>query len=964
MVRKHEPTAADRSGILASVPSVTTIDYTPKLFREAKERSSTMVTPARRSFHETSRASREEGAVSRVGALFVSLALAVALAWAGPAGAQLPLTAVGSQFDVTGFMQKATLDAPGDILAGGTVQVNGHTIIVPRNTIFQMPAFALTWQQLFTMAPAPYGPTQTGLAMLDVPAPLTTYEVHVQGNRVGNTYIAGLLFMSQGSLNSGQGFINFIDYANGELHVGGLIGNPTTGTRVKVNDPSGRFAPVYSLDPRFTIDPDNPTIRTETAYPMCFPHVNPATAVDPLCPQRNRPIDLGTGFPLTIFTMQDPATLPQMAPALGHGPASGTNPYIAAPFEVGDYVTYAGNLMKDGTQPSAGPLPVAGWSATYIAAHTIIANVGIFTTPGTNPAYVATDVMLLGVGGLPIAGLAQEATVRTRFEGFTTDGASGVLRNITLWGIDMDSCSTATSDRSWGQIDIDQGPPTGAVKGRWRFRPPSKVLIMPPTGTFLPATRMMRSVLTGAYTAANPIMSNNGLITGQYAAPIFDFLGPENLGIGSPPVPMNFQDFPFLVNGTFAALPGLNVGQLVPFPNVSVVAPLCGAPPPPAPPTANAGANQTVPVGSLVTLNGSASTDPNSLAIAWVWTPPLGITLNSNFVSNPSFTATTTGTFTFSLTVTNTDGLPSATPSTVTITVNPASAALAPIANAGAPLTMGSGTPVQLNGLGSSDPNVPAQTLTYAWTQTALGLCSASPCPAVTLSNAASATPTFTSPINTRGKTTVLTFSLKVTNTTSLLTSTASLVNITVNPVNAVAPIAIAGPNQSVNPGVTVTLNGSLSSDPAGLPITYLWKQVSGLPVILSSTTAVSPTFTAPASGTRGFTLTVNNGFLNSVAALVTITVNTAGNDTVAFTAVVYRVGKQRLDVTATSSVTDGTPILTLMGYGVNGTGIPMPFAGGGTYTVILIGVTQPATVTVHSSLGGAATSPILTLRP
>jgi len=915
----------------------------------------------KRQFHEA-RASRE-GTVSRAGALFVSLALVAALAWAGPAAAQLPLTAVGSQFDITGFMQKATLDAPGDVLAGGTVQVNGHTIIVPRNTIFQMPAFALTWQQLFTMAPAPYGPTQTGLAMLDVPAPLTTYEVHVQGNRIGNTYIAGLLFMSQGSLNSGQGFINFIDYANGELHVGGLMGNPNTGTRVKINDPTSRFAPVYSLDPRFTIDTDNPTIKTETGYPLCFPHFNPAVQDDPLCPQRNRPIDLGTGFHLTIFTMQDPATLPQMAlPA--HGPASGTNPYIAAPFEVGDYVTYAGNLMKDGTQPSAGPLPVAGWSATYIAAHTINANVGIFTAPGTNPAYVATDVMLLGVGGLPIAGLPQEATVRTRFEGFTTDGASGVARNITLWGIDMDSCSTATSDRSWGQIDIDQGPPTGAVKGRWRFRPPAKVLIMPPTGTFLPATRMMRSVLTGAYDPANPIMSNNGLITGQYAAPIFEFIGPENLGIGSPPVPMNFQDFPFLVNGTFAALPGLNVGQLVPFPAASVVSPLCGAPINGGPPTANAGLNQTVPVGSPVALDGSASSDPNGLAIAWAWTPPAGMILNSNFVSNPSFTAPAApAVLTFSLTVTNTLGLPS-TPKTVTITVNAASAALAPIANAGAALTVNSGTPVQLNGLASSDPNIPPQAMTYAWTQTALGLCNASACPAVTLSNATSATPTFTAPINTRGKTTVLTFSLKVTNTTSLLTSTASLVNITLNPVNNVAPIAIVGPNQFVNPGVTVTLNGSLSSDPSGLPLTFLWRQVSGLPVTLSSTTAVSPTFTAPASGTRGFTLTVNNGFLNSVASLVTVTVNTTGADTVAFTAVVYRIGKQRLDVTATSSVTDGTPILTLMGFGVNGTGIPMPFAGGGTYTVILIGVPQPNSVTVNSSLGGTATSPILTLRP
>ncbi len=143
-------------------------------------------------------------------------------------------------------------------------------------------------------------------------------------------------------------------------------------------------------------------------------------ADDPLCPQRNRPDRPDTGFPFSIFTMQDPATLPQVA-LPDHGPATGTNSYVAAPLELGDYVSYAGTLMKDGAQPSAGPMPANGIAGTYTAAHTITGNVGIFTAPGTNPAYVATDVMLLGVGGLPIAGLAQEATVRTRFEGFTTD---------------------------------------------------------------------------------------------------------------------------------------------------------------------------------------------------------------------------------------------------------------------------------------------------------------------------------------------------------------------------------------------------------------------------------------------------------------------------------------------------------------------------------------------------------------
>jgi len=199
------------------------------------------------------------------------LALFASLVWASSLGAQLPLQAVGSPFDMVGFIEAATLDTAGDVLAGGTLQVNGHTVVVPRNTILQMPAAALTWQQLFAQSPPPYRGAQTGLAVTDTPAPLTTYEVHVLGNRIGDTYIAGLIFISQQSLNAGQGFINFIDYANGELRVGGVIGNPATGTRVKVNDPLGRFAPPYTLDRRFTIDEDNPTVRTQTGYPLCFP---------------------------------------------------------------------------------------------------------------------------------------------------------------------------------------------------------------------------------------------------------------------------------------------------------------------------------------------------------------------------------------------------------------------------------------------------------------------------------------------------------------------------------------------------------------------------------------------------------------------------------------------------------------------------------------------------------------------
>src|SRR5690349_14007024 len=40
-----------------------------------------------------------------------------------------------SPFTMTGFLQKATLDKSADVLSGGTMVVNGFTVIVPRNSV-------------------------------------------------------------------------------------------------------------------------------------------------------------------------------------------------------------------------------------------------------------------------------------------------------------------------------------------------------------------------------------------------------------------------------------------------------------------------------------------------------------------------------------------------------------------------------------------------------------------------------------------------------------------------------------------------------------------------------------------------------------------------------------------------------------------------------------------------------------
>src|SRR3954452_2273682 len=123
--------------------------------------------------------------------------------------AVLPILPPSTQFDITGFLQAATLDQacltsaaanldsngfPQAAHCGGTMTLNGHTIVVPAETIAILPASALTWEELFAQAPAPYGipgnpgvttsvPT-TGMAMADIPKPLTTYEVQAVGNRV------------------------------------------------------------------------------------------------------------------------------------------------------------------------------------------------------------------------------------------------------------------------------------------------------------------------------------------------------------------------------------------------------------------------------------------------------------------------------------------------------------------------------------------------------------------------------------------------------------------------------------------------------------------------------------------------------------------------------------------------------------------------------------------------------------
>ncbi len=278
-------------------------------------------------------------------------------------------------------------------------------------------------------------------------------------------------------------------------------------------------------------------------------------------------------------------------------------------------------------------------------------------------------------------------------------------------------------------------------------------------------------------------------------------------------------------------------------------------------PTADAGADQTVDEGDTVTLDGSGSSDPEGASLSYAWDAPASITLSDATSQSPTFAAPTEllsdASLTFTLTVN--DGTQDSEADTVTVTVE-AGDNDAPTADAGADQTVDEGDTVTLDGSGSSDPE--GADLDYDWDAPA----------GITLSDATTQSPSFAAPTQLLSDAS-LTFTLTVYDGVNY--SAEDQVTVTVEAGDNDAPTANAGPDQTVAEGATVTLSGS-GTDPEGAALTYTWTAPTD--ITLSSTTAQSPTFTAPtdllSDEVLEFTLTVNDGTNNSAADTVTVTVN------------------------------------------------------------------------------------------
>jgi hypothetical protein len=277
-------------------------------------------------------------------------------------------------------------------------------------------------------------------------------------------------------------------------------------------------------------------------------------------------------------------------------------------------------------------------------------------------------------------------------------------------------------------------------------------------------------------------------------------------------------------------------------------------------PTANAGDDKNVSVNSLVTLDGTNSSDTNfdTLTYLWSWmaSPSTAPALSSASSPKPTFTPTTAGTYVLSLVV-NDGKLPS-TPDPITITVSAANSL--PVAVAGADQNVVTTSVVTLDGSASTDADK-LDVLTYLWS---LNRPTGS---AAALSSATAAKPTFTADVSG-----VYVASLIV-NDSKASSANQSLTRVTAAVANS-APVSIAGTAQAVTGTGTVTLSGS-GTDANGDTITYKWyltsKPTNSVATLANSTTA-TPTFTPDIVGIYVATLIVNDGKVDSAPTTVTIT--------------------------------------------------------------------------------------------
>ena len=328
--------------------------------------------------------------------------------------------AASTAAEVTGEIERLTLNEPNNIYSGGVMIVGGSQVILPKNLLLDLPANRLTLQQLFDQAPSACKVAgESGLAKADkcnasgTGGFATLSGVHTTAGNI----IAGDVLIEKGK-EVVSGVISYINYTDGYFRVNGLPNDSVTGVMVRLNDPTSRHTiqqgpgcvggPNCSPDPRFTLDPDNYVNVFSTGYPFCIPSTVPRTFSDVLGLGTTTAQSSGTGTG-DVLCPSTNRTVALVEPAVDDSRRF-------APILVGDSVQAEGNYESvNGTR--------------FLSAHTTRINKALSTKnlPG-QPDYLFLEEVFVEAPGF------QNQRARMLIIGFTTLAPT----DVDIWTLHRD----------------------------------------------------------------------------------------------------------------------------------------------------------------------------------------------------------------------------------------------------------------------------------------------------------------------------------------------------------------------------------------------------------------------------------------------------------------------------------------------------------------------------------------------
>ncbi|KAK4169624.1 hypothetical protein QBC43DRAFT_283177 [Cladorrhinum sp. PSN259] len=320
------------------------------------------------------------------------------------------------------------------------------------------------------------------------------------------------------------------------------------GPIVRLNDPNAVFSSGYST-PFMVVDDVSPSVSAFNGFPMCIPR----NTSDPLCPMSNRPTV--TGQPTNYLrSFQAP------------------NPLVMAPFVPGDFIDYRGYKNAAGE---------------IVAFEVVVGNLAI-TTTSPAPTYMRVELALIGIyNNDPTAEIHE-----TRFVAFSTDFSAV----ISVAALDLDPCTGEHTERAIGTMQprID-----GANRNKYQLR-------FDGTQSVPYAREYIFKASTGVQT------TQNGLKAGEFIAPVLEWVQPELINIGQPPIVNDFSTMWHLTKGVGPDEDGNIWGPLEPFPqslvptfNISSCAPI--VPEEPEEPVEGEGAVATPRIQATIPVNAAGT---------------------------------------------------------------------------------------------------------------------------------------------------------------------------------------------------------------------------------------------------------------------------------------------------------------------------------------------------------------------